>query len=185
MAVDLSELIDSLKREVSPPGTDLYPGATDDSFIGSLTDAFWEIRLYGLLSGFEENVAARGGPSEFGEGIVTPTGAESGYDAPNGYLDGVDLSRDLQQLIVLWSGWKIVLTQMQSLTSSFRAKAGAVEFETQRSATTLKAILDQLKQRVDFVLYNLSQNAHTGVAVLDAVIERTYAEMSGEVWWVG
>jgi hypothetical protein len=127
MAVDLADLVESLKREVSPPGGDTFPDATQDNYLGSLTDAFWEIRLFGMLAGFEENAAARGGPASFTEGIVTPTGVTEDYDDPFGYINGQDLSRELQQLIVLWAGYKIVLTRFGVLQSVFRAKAGPVE----------------------------------------------------------
>ena len=80
MAVNLETLVDALRREVSPPGSDLFPDAIEDNYLGSLTDAFWEVRLYGLLAGFEENAAARGGPAEFGEGVITPVGVDATYD---------------------------------------------------------------------------------------------------------
>lgn len=185
MAVQLFDLVDPLRREVNPPGSDLFPDATDDSYVGSLTDAFWEIRLYGLLSGFEENAAARGGPAAFGEGIITPVGiTDPTYDDPSGW-SAEDLSRDLQQLIVLWAGYKIVLTRMSALSTVFRARAGNVEYETQNAASVLKTILDQIKARLDFILDQLSQAGQLDVYVLDAIIERTYAMANGETWWVG
>lgn len=185
MAVNLFDLVDPLRREVSAPGTDVFPDATDDSYLGSLTDAFWEVRLYGFLAGFEENVAARNGPEIWGEGIITPTGAVEGYDDPTGFSSEEDLSRDLQQLIVLWAGWKIALSRMSALNTLFRAKAGPVEFETQNAASVLKAVLDHLKERIDFVLDNLSEyGTGTSTAVFDAVIERNYSQVLGDVWWV-
>lgn len=183
--VDLFELVDALKREVNPPGSDLFPDATDDDYLGSLTDAFWEVRLYGFLGGFEENAAARGGSPTFGEGRVTPLGAAEGYDAPSGYSTTADLSRELQQLIVLWAGWKIVLARMGALNTTFRARAGNVEYETQNAASVLKTILDQLKARIDFVIDHISDYAPgSGVAVFDAVVERSYSQAVGDTWWV-
>lgn len=185
MAVDLFELVEPLKREVNPPGSDLYPDATDDSWLGSLTDAFWEIRLYGMLDGYEENAAARGGPEEFGEGKVTPVGVLADYDDPSGYAAGVDLPRELQQLVVLWAGYKVVLTNLGTLKSQFRAKAGPVEYETQQSATLLKALLDALKARIDDIIGNLSTYRQgAGVALFDSVIDRTYSQAVGDTWWV-
>lgn len=152
-------------------------------FLGSLSDAFWEVRLFGFLGGFEENAAARGGPVTFGEGIVTPTGvADDTYDDPTGFSTAQDLGRDLQQLVVLWAGWKIVLNRLGSLNTTFRTKAGPVEFETQNAATVLKAVLDALKDRIDHVLNNLP--ARTSVAVFDAMIERSYGIAAQETWWV-
>lgn len=183
MAVDLFDLVEAVKREVNPPGSDLFPDATDDAYLGSLTDAFWEVRLFGFLSGFEENAAARGGPAEFGEGKVTPIGADATYDDPDGYSPD-DLGRDQQQLIVLWAGWKIVLARMGSLNSVFRAKAGPVEYETQYAASVLKAVLDTLKGRIDLVLNVVGQGAGTPVAILDSVMNSTYAVAAGDYYWV-
>lgn len=177
------DLVESLRREVNPPGTDLFPDATDDDWGGKLTDAFWEIRLFGLLSGFEENAAARGGPTGFGEGKVTPTGVDETYDDPIGYAPLIDLGRERQQLIVLWAGYKVVINRLASLNTVFRAKAGPVEYETQNAASLLKAVLDQLKARMDYVLNILRDNGTT-TAVFDAIVERNYSQAVGEVWWV-
>jgi hypothetical protein len=181
--IDLFDLVEPLKREVNPPGSDLFPNATDDSYLGSLTDAFWEVRLYGFLEGFEENVAARGGPAEFSEGKITPTGAVVGYDLPDDYSPD-DLGRDLQQLVVLWAGWKIVLTRMSSINSVFRAKAGPVEYETQTAASVLKSVLDTLKSRIDYVLENIGTAGGSSVAILDSVMEATYSVAAGSYYWV-
>jgi hypothetical protein len=182
MAVNLFDLVDPLRREVNPPGSDLFPDATEDDWGGSLSDAFWEVRLYGFLAGFEENAAARGGPEEFSTGIVTPTGVDSTYDDPSGFSAAEDLGREMQQLIVLWAAWKVVLNRMGSMNTTFRAKAGPVEYETQNAATVLKAVLDALKGRIDLVLTTVPQRA--GVVVFDAMIERSYSMAVGETWWV-
>jgi len=194
VAVDLADLVEPLKREVNSPGSETFPNATDDDWIGHLTDAFWELRLFGMLEGFEENAAARGGPPSFTEAIVTPVGVEEGYDqlatplpgVPDpGYLPGTDLSRDMQQLIVLWAGYKIILTRFSTLQSVFRAKAGPVEYEVQQAATVLKSLLDALKARIDAIMRQLSSwNVGNDVTVLDSVIERSYAQATGETWWV-
>jgi hypothetical protein len=183
MAVNLFDLVDPLKREVNPPGGDLFPDATDDAWSGALTDAFWEIRLFGFLNGFEENAAARGGPAAFSEGIVTPTSVtDAAYDDPLGYVTALDLGRELQQLIVLWAAWKIALTRLSGLNTTFRAKAGPVEYETQSAATLLAEILKQLKSRIDYILANLPDRV--GTVVFDAMVERSYSQAVGDVWWV-
>lgn len=184
MAVDLQNLVDALKGEVNPPGTDLFPDATDDNFLMNLTNAFWEVRLYGFLAGFEENAAARGGPSVFTEGIITPIGVAADYDDPTGHAT-TDLGRDLQQLVILWAGWKVVLARMGTINSAFRAKAGPVEFEVEQAASVLKTILDTLRSRIDFVLTHLSiYGVNSSVAVFDGIIDRSYSQALGETWWV-
>jgi hypothetical protein len=161
MAVDLGDLVESLQREVNPPGTNFFPNASDDDWLGHLRDAFWEARLHGLLTGYTED-----------EGEVTPISGDT------------DLSRDLQQLIVLYAGFRITLTQFQNINSGFRAKAGPVEFEQNKSAQTLKGVLDAIKARISLVLDNLSEYGGAHTAVLDAVIERTYSQSVRETWWV-
>jgi hypothetical protein len=196
MTVSLEDLIEPLKFEVQAPGTDVYPNATDDDYLGYLTNSFWELRLYGFLGGYEEDAASRGGPPEFTVAIVTPINVDATYDdiinggvlTPTGgeYSPAMDLSRDLQQLIIVWAGWKMMLSRMSSLNTSFRSKAGPVEYETQQAATVLKSILDQLKQRIDYILAHLpsSYGGLNNVTVLDAIVERTYSVATNETWWV-
>jgi hypothetical protein len=184
MSVNLFDLVEPLKQEVNPPGSDLFPEATDDNYLGSLTNAFWEIRLYGMFVGFEENAAARGGPLAFAEGIITPVGIiDDTYDDPIGYVTGVDLSREMQQLMVLWAGYKIVLTRMSAMNTVFRAKAGPVEYETQNAATVLTSVLDQIKDRLDLILTQIG-TSNASVLVMDAIIERTYSQAMGDTWFV-
>jgi hypothetical protein len=81
VSVDLGDFIESLKREVNPPGTDDFPDALEDEWVGNLSDAFWEARLDGLLTPYTET-----------DGVVTPidpTGAEFG--------------RDMVQLVILYA----------------------------------------------------------------------------------
>lgn len=161
MAVDLGDLIESLQREVNPPGTNLYPNATDDDYLGHLQDAFWEARLHGMLSDWTES-----------DGLVTPISGTT------------DIGRDYQQLVVMYAGYRIVLTQFQNLKSMFRAKAGPVEFETQQQATVLKAVLDAIRSRINLVLSRLSDVGVSTATVFDAVIERSYSTAANDTWWV-
>lgn len=186
MAVDLNDLVDPLKNRVSPPGTNLYPDASDDEWFASLQNAFWEVKLAGVLTTWTENYAAWGGPSEFGEGILTPVGqTDPTYDDPGGFDENSDMSRELQQFIVMWAAWKTTLTQFQNLTSTFRAKAGPVEFEEQRSASILKGILDQLREEIKLTLFNIgTYGIGQNTVVFDAVIERSYSQSVRDVWWI-
>lgn len=162
MAVDITDLVDSLKREVSPPGTNLYPNAVDADWEGQLQDAFWEARLMDMLSDW----------------------TLTGNDITPIASGGADMGRDMQQLIVLYAGYRIVLTNLQNLKSSFKAKAGPVEFETQQQATVLKAVLDAIRSRINIVLTTLSGLGVSNSMVLDAVIERSYSIAAGDTWWV-
>lgn len=179
MSVDLADLTDSLKREVSPPGTDLYPDATDEEWEGHLRDAFWQGKMFGAFANFEENAAENsGGDSSFGEGIVTPVGAELGYDTSD------DMVPELRQLVVLYAGYRVTLTSFQNVKAGFRTKAGPVEYEVQKSATLLKGVLDAIKEKIDTALAMLSDNYSINYTVLDATIQRTYAMEAGTTWFV-
>ena len=184
MAVDLSDLVPSLKREVSPPGGNLYPNATGGDWLGHLSDAFWEARLMGLMVGFEENANARGGDASFGEGIITPLNAIVGYDEPNGFDPNSDLTQDYQFLCVIFAGYRITLTHFQNLSSTFKAVAGPVSIEQDMAASVLKGILDNLKDRMDHILYNLSIYGHANVVAFDSMIERTYSQAVYDTWYV-
>jgi len=168
MAVDLFDLVDSLKREVNPPGASnvAFPDATDDEYAGYLSDAFWEARLDGILGGYTE-----------ANNTVTPT---SGTD---------DLPREFQQLIVIYAGFRILKNALRQLKTQFRAQAGPVVFETQQSATTLKAIMDDLRARRDWLLFQLSETGAVTTVYIDAIAarqERLY--FNNDVYssgWVG
>lgn len=182
MAVDMQDLVEGLKGKLNPPGFDLYPNSNDGQWVVRLTDAFWSARLAGMLEGFEENAATRGGPEEFGEGIITPLRAEVGYDEPDGYLATEDLSRELQQIIVLWAAWNVTLSKMMQIKTLFRSKAGPVEYETQQSATLLKAVLDSLKEEMTEAKKGLRGTASG--RVFDAFVERSYSQYANETVWV-
>jgi hypothetical protein len=166
MSVDLNDLIPSLQRELSPPGSNLYPNATDDDWLGHLQDAFWEARIQGLLSGFTLD--------DQDDALIVP---QSGT---------TDMTRDLQQLIVLFAGYRVTLTQFQNINSGFRAKAGPAEFEQQKSAQTLKAVLDAIKERLALIVSTLPVSASRGpqIAAFEGYLERTYDIAVGYQWWI-
>lgn len=156
MAVDLSEFVEVLKREIQPPGTNLFSTVTNTQWVGYLSDAFWEARLDGFMLGYETN--------EDGE-IVPVTDGDP------------DLGRQWMALIVLYAGVKILRNKILNLNTQFRAKAGPVEFEQQNSANMLVEMLKQLKATKDRVLEEL-QGGQTGVLVLDAYSTRLYEPLS-------
>lgn len=161
MAVDLGDLVESLRREVSQPGAEFttYPGASNTSFTGHLRDSFWELWIEsGLLAGYTE-----------AEGLVTPTTE-----------GGEDLDRGLQQLIVIYAGIRILRNQIMATNTVFRAKAGPVEYETQKSASAAKAILDSLIERRNYILTTLSEQGAVADYYIDAVMER---DDGFDAWW--
>jgi len=164
MSVDLADLIPSVQRETSPPGTDLFPDADESEWLGQLTDSFWEAKLFGFFDGFTSSE----------DGVVTPID-----------VDDDDLDREWQQLIVLFAGIRAVRMKLMNTNTNFRAKAGPVEFETSNSANLLKEILQQLNEKVQLILDNLSETlGATSVAYINGVYERTQALLYGdEYFW--
>lgn len=153
MAVDLADHVDSLRREVTPPGSTLFSTVDDEVFIGYLTDAFWETRL----DGFFQNYTADD------TGLITPLSS-----------DDVEMSREKISLILLYAGVKIVRNRLLSINTRFKAEAGPVSLETENSANLLTEMLRQLKQTKDLIV---DRSYSTGdVFVLDAsVIRESYA----------
>jgi hypothetical protein len=161
MSVDLSSLIPVLRREVSPPGTDLFPDATSSEWLGNLQDGFWETILDGVISGYTE-----------ASGLVTPVSGTT------------ELARELQQVVVFYAGYRIVRNVMRQLNTQFRAKAGPVEYETQQSANLLVAVFKELKEKRDLLLTRLSDLGAVPSYYIDAVIQRNDMLMYSDQWWV-
>lgn len=160
MSVDLADLIPNLKAEINVPGGDLYPTVTDDSWLIRLSNAYWEGRIYGLYAGYQEF-----------DGIVNPVSGTT------------DFPREMQQLVILYAGFKVTLNAIQGFNTTFKAKAGSVEFETQKSATALKGILDTLKSNIDLALETLGGAGVTNTYSFDALIQGNYNMVIGEMWW--
>ena len=131
MSVDLADFVPSLRREINPPGTNTFATATNVDLTGYLSDAFWEARLDGFLSSWTCDT----------DGLVTPVGI----------LDP-DLPRPETTLVIIYAGVKVLRNKILNMNTTFRAKAGPVEFETQNSANMLVEILKQLKASKDRLL---------------------------------
>lgn len=158
MAVDLSEYVESLRREVTPPGSDLFVSVADDVFTGYLADAFWEARLDGFLAKWEADL----------DGIVTPLD-----------VTGDDLPRELIGLVILYAGIKILRNRIMNLNTAFRAQAGPVNYEVENSANLLTELLKQLKDRKDQILESV-KNAPTPTYYFDAYSARQH---DGGAYW--
>lgn len=152
MAVDLSDYVDSLKREVVPLGSTLFSAVTLTQWTAYLTDAFWEARLDGFMTGYAADE----------DGIVT-----------NDTIGGDDLDRRFVALIVLYAGIRVLRNRILNTNTGFRAKAGPVEFEQQNSATMLAEMLKQLRTTKDRILEELDSDM-TSTLVLDALSVRMF-----------
>ena len=158
MAVDFADLVDPLKREVNPPGTDYFPNATDAEYIGNLVDGFWEAVLDGIITGYTVTE----------DGIVTPVSGTA------------DFPRMMQQLVVFYAGFKILRNALRNLKTVFSAKAGPVEYEVQQASGTLRDILKDLADRRRILLTRLSDIGVSQTYYIDAVLARDDAILWGQ-----
>lgn len=156
MAVDLTDFVPSLRREVEPPGTNLFADATDEDWVGYLSDAFWEARLDGFLEGYIVDEADSIVPANAG--------------AP-------DLDRASMALVILYAGIRVLRNRILNQASAFRAKAGPVEYEQTAYATVLAEMLKQLRQTKDRIMEQLDAD-ETNVLVLDAYSTRVFSPLS-------
>jgi len=160
VTIDLGDMIEPLQREVNPPGSDLFPDAVEDEWLGNLRDSFWEAKLFGFFSDFTE-----------AEGLVSPI---TGTD---------DLGREYQQLVVLFAGARIVTNELKNTETLFRAVAGPVEFETQNSATLLRDILKEIRDKIKAIVEVLSDDfGSTEAGYIDAIVDRHDALAYGETY---
>lgn len=164
MSVDLSDLIPAVEAESSPPGSDLFPAATDDAWLLRLENAFWEAKLFGFppLQNYTES-----------DGIVRPIAGST------------DLPREEQQLVVLFAAANAVRGQLMNTNTAFSAKAGNVEFSTANSATLLTTIANQIQSKIDLLLSTLAQIGRITDGYLDAVFERDQSLATGIITWTG
>lgn len=158
MAVDLADLVPALRRAINTPaeevdralGTVLFTTQTDSVLEGYLADAFWEGKLQGFYAGYDED-----------SNIITP---ESG---------STDLSRDWQQLIVIYAALNIIEVEFMNLQTLFRASAGPVEYEVQYSAQLLREILQRQQRRLGNLIHTLENAYSISYGYIDMISART------------
>lgn len=158
MSVDVSNLVDALKAEISAPGEDSFPDATDDDYIFRLINGFWNAVLDGLITGYSVD----------DNGIITPNSGTT------------DMSREIQQIIVFYAAMDSVINAIRSLNTITRSVAGPVEFEVQKSANTLRDILKALLSRRDILLTRLSDLGMTPSSYVDGVLARDLSQHFGD-----
>jgi hypothetical protein len=159
MAVELIDFVDALKREVSPPGSDIFASVRSSEWVGYLSDAFWEARLDGFLAGYQTDEAGVGTDDI----EIVPISPEL-----------PDLDRRGMALVILYAGVKVLRNRILNMNTQFRAKAGSVEFEQQNSATMLAEMLKQLKATKDRIIEALDTDS-TDVVMLDVYSTRVYS----------
>lgn len=162
MAVDLSDLIPNLKREVSAPGLTQLPNATDPDYLGNLQDGFWEAVLDGVITGYTET-----------DGIVTPTSGTT------------ELPKEIQQLVVFYAGFRIVRNLLRDIKTAFKAQAGVVDYEIEQSANLLTRLMDDLTDRRLIILKRLGDIGFNTTSVyIDGELARNESLTWGDTRWV-
>lgn len=162
MAIDLSDLIESVRREVNAPGLDQLTDATDSDYLGNLQDAFWETVLDGVITGYTES-----------DGIVSPTSGTT------------ELSRELQQLVVFYAGFRIIRNQLRNMKTRFRAASGTNEYEVEQAASLLKGILDDMTKRRTLILERIARAEPVRTHYINAVIARHNSIAYGDEYFWG
>lgn len=171
MSVDLSDYVDALRREISPPGSTTFSSVGDDVMAGYLADAFWEVRLDGFMEPYSCDSA----------GIILPindpqvTAGATDY-TPTAYDPKRDIARSEIALICLYAGIKIIRNRLMEQASRFRAKAGPVEFERDYSANLLVEMLKELQNTRTRLLFLRTYNAD--VELIDAFSARSASAVS-------
>ena len=196
MAVDLSDYVDTLRREVTPPGSTTFATVPDEVLVGYLCDAFWEVTLDGFL-GTSQNVNSKGtvpsaNYSVDTNGIVLPSSdpqvvAGAISYTPTPYDPSVDMNRSEVALVCLYAGIKIIRNKLLEANTRLRAKAGPVEYEADNSANLLVEMLRELQSVRQRLLWLRTYNQD--VSMIDAFSARSIspASYSGYLydWYAG
>ena len=164
-SIDLEDLIPDLVFELNTPGVDIYASVSTDEWVARLRNAFWEAHLNGFMDGWTE-----------AEGLISrlndPTAAA--------------MTRDQQQLIILHAGMAVVRSELRSINTLESYKAGPVAYEVQKSSQVLRALLQEMTDRMHYLLQRL---ADTGIArdiyYIDSYTARQEAINYGYTSWVG
>lgn len=162
MAVALADLVPALKLEVNPPGADLFPTTTDTEWEERLRTGFWNARLDDLLTEYFVNDDYE---------IVPVSGT-------------TDIPPELQQLVIFYTAFQVLFSRLMETQTVFRAQAGPVSYETQRSAQTLRELLLLLKERKAQLIDKLITSGYAADYVFDSVCAREEAILSRTGWFV-
>ena len=164
-SIDLSELVPDLELELTIPGVDAYPTVSEEEWVNRLRNGYYYAVLSGLIAGYEE-----------ADGIVSPI-------SPSGPA----LPRDTQQLIIMYTVINVVRNRLMELKTTFRAKAGSTEYETEQAASVLTKLLDQFEARQKYLLDRLAEG--NGPAretyYFDGFTIRQDSINQGNTVWVG
>lgn len=166
MTVALSDLVPSLKRSLSAPGTDNYADALSTDWVGSLADAFYDCRLRGLFADVYLDTD---------EMEIDPLSS-----------NGSDPSPEMLRLIVLYAALNTVRTALLNAggNTMTRFKAGPAEAETQKSAQLLKQLFQSMLDDLDSLMAILTSSNAAPMSVFNGLRVRDAALYYGYYDWV-
>jgi hypothetical protein len=163
MATPVSDLRDQLDRELNIPGFEQLPDITTTELDGYILDGFWECRLLGMLDGYTVTD---------GTELATPIG-----DNIQAASDAGGLPEQYQMLVIILAGVRMVRLKVLNLAINFKAEAGPVSFEQQASATTLRAVLKSLEERLAQLKLVYSDSLSPGAMYyFDGTLQRAMSE---------
>lgn len=159
---DLEDLIESLKYEINVPGEDAYGSTNTEEWVGRLANGFWKAFLDGFFGNYAESA-----------GLIVPRSGD------------VTFPRDYQQVVILYTAIEILGQRLLAAKTSFRAKAGPVEYEEEQSATLLRSLLDQAYARLQYVRDQMTNSEVGGFISIDMYMSRLESFSDGTSTWVG
>lgn len=166
MATPVSDLRDQLGREINVPGFGQLSDITVTELDSYIMDGFWECRLLGMLDTYTITD---------GTEFATPIG-----DNIQAVSGAGDMPEQYQMLVVILAGVRMVRLKVLNLAINFKAVAGPVSFEQQASATTLRAVLASLENRLGQLKAVYSDTLSPGAMYyFDGTLQRAYAETQG------
>lgn len=147
---DLSDLIDSYKREVAVPGTfdKVFPGTTDDDITGQLADAFGACQLDNFFPTVTVDLDTL---------LVDP-----------------DLSSAGAALLIFYAGARTIRARIRELRST-KYVAGPVQAESLLAISALTAELALLEERRKYFI----QSALSSSRVASTYVMDTYPARAG------
>jgi hypothetical protein len=131
VATDIYDYVPVLRRMVSGPGVGPYVDKTDEELASSLLDGFWSARLDGFLADKTVNNT-----------FVSP-----------------ELSPEEAQIVSTYAAIRMIRSAIVWTETRLRAVAGPATYEVERSATLLKAVLEDLNGERERMLQTIESGA--------------------------
>lgn len=160
--LDLTDLVTPLQAALNAPGENLYPTVSPTQWVSYLADGFWTAYNDGLLAGYAEL-----------DGEIFPVSGS------------VVMPKDQQQLVLMYTAINIIRLRLLSMQTTFKAKAGPVEYEVQQSAQVMKGLLEEFTDRRKYILQRLSDSGVArGIHYIDSYSSRQNAINQNYTQWI-